>query len=186
MLEPLLALLGLPDAVSEFAELLDLLLHVLRGAALQQDVEQALDVGDHFLLLAKRVAEGIGREVVADRGNVFEEPGALQVLQSLLQQRDLFLLAFAHIALLQAVHQVAQSACLAKDLVLVAAKALDLLLRVLGWFLRCGLCVACEREEQSGMAEKGGLHLLPCVCWVRLWTSRCFSMRERASCTRSW
>ena len=186
LLKALLALLRLANAIREFAELLDLLLHVLRGAALQEDVEQALDVGDHFLLLAQRVAECIGREVVADRRDVFEEPRALQVLKSLLQQRDLLLLALAHIALLQAVHQVTQSACLAQDLVLVAAKAFHLLLRILGVLLRSCMRCAREREEHGGMAEKGCLHLLPCVCWVRLWTSRCFSISERASCTRSW
>ena len=136
LLQLLLALLCLANPVGQFTELRDLLFEVLDRPTLQQDVEQALDVRDDLLLLAQGIGQGVGGEIVADAGDVLQQAGALEVLQSLLQQVDLLGLVLARVTLQQPVHQVAESASFAQDLVLVAAQPLELLLRILFVALR--------------------------------------------------
>lgn len=93
---------------------------ILDRLALEQDVEQALEVVDDLLLFAYRLDVRAGGDVVADAGDLAQDAGALEVGEPFAQQLHLFGLLLTLVALLQAFHQALQPLGLAEDLVLVA------------------------------------------------------------------
>ena len=184
-----LALLQFPRRARLLGDLREVGVEARHRLAFEQDVDQAFEVGDDFLLLAQRLGVGAGGDVVADAGDFTQHARSFQVCDALLQQLDLLGLLFALVALLQALHHPVQSLGLAQDLFLVAAQPLHGFRVLLRRALLCWRRRRREREQQGRAGpprSDAHVHHLPRRSLVRSCTSRCRSRRARTSCTRSW